>query len=128
MVGSIPELGNWKEYKHKLLWGNGHVHLSTTPLITSESCFKYKYVILENGKMKSWENGIDRIAELDFLPQRQSPETKNLRHVQTDDIWEKYKIRFTVFDPQDQPDDEMWLHPDIKSQEPVQMQRIKQVD
>ncbi len=42
--------------------------------------------------MKQWENGIDRIAELDFLPSSQQPilnqEVKNIKHVKTDDIWE----------------------------------------
>jgi hypothetical protein len=28
---------------------------------------------MENGVMKQWENGIDRIAELDFLPSSQQP-------------------------------------------------------
>ena len=52
MVGSIAELGNWKEIKHKLVWGDGHNHSSITPLITADFCFKYKYVLLENGVVK----------------------------------------------------------------------------
>ena len=26
VVGSAAELGNWKEIKHKLVWGDGHKH------------------------------------------------------------------------------------------------------
>jgi len=26
-------------------------------------------------------------------------EVKNIKHVKTDDYWEEYKIRFTLYDP-----------------------------
>ena len=44
--------------------------------------------------------------------------------VDLDDVWEKYNIRFTVFDPLYRQNDEMFLQPSADSlMAPIKMQR-----
>jgi len=52
VLGGIPELGNWKEFKAHMVWTPGHIWETVTPIITSTPMFKYKYALLdgENGK------------------------------------------------------------------------------
>jgi len=64
VVGSIPELGAWKEYKCHLKWTANHVWVTERPIETRQPYFNYKYVLMEDGKAKKWERGIDRIADL----------------------------------------------------------------
>jgi len=81
---------------------------------------------MEHGKVKMWEKGANRIADLEVLPdmnkdlgkssthqlltpshshmrlQKQksiSPEKNTLKHVQIIDEWEHFKIRFSINDP-----------------------------
>lgn len=35
--------------------------------------------------------------------------------IQIHDIWQEFKVRFTIFDPLYKPDDEMWLKPNPDS-------------
>ena len=67
VVGSIPELGSWREYKCHMQWTEGHVWVTKNPLVTSKSYFSYKYVLFQESKVKRWEKGIDRIADLRLL-------------------------------------------------------------
>ena len=46
VVGSIPELGNWKTHKCHLKWTAGHIWVTEEPIVTSASFFQYKYVLL----------------------------------------------------------------------------------
>ena len=63
ILGSIPELGNWQEYRQQLKWTQGDVWVSET-LNSTVPHFCYKYVILENDEPIIWEQGYDRIADL----------------------------------------------------------------
>ena len=79
--------------------------------MTSQPHFSYKFILLdgENGGEQSlirWERGVDRLCECSLLP-AQAGSTHNLRHIHMDDEWEKFKVRFTVFHPTDQPNDEL---------------------
>ena len=47
VLGSLPELGNWKEYKHPMKWTDGDYWESITPLNTHCFYFQYKYSIFE---------------------------------------------------------------------------------
>lgn len=69
VVGNLEELGKWKEYKCHLIWTEGHIWRSSKPIIVRESYFEYKYVLLEDDKVNSWEEGVNRIADLDLLPE-----------------------------------------------------------
>jgi hypothetical protein len=69
VLGSIPELGVWKDIKVHLKWSDGHVWKLETPIKTNYSYFQYKYVLLDGGKLVSWERGIDRIIDLRALPE-----------------------------------------------------------
>jgi|TARA_B110000285_G_scaffold103158_1_gene117378 hypothetical protein len=69
VLGSIQELGAWKDYKHHLKWTEGHNWVSEKPIETKNSCFFYKYVLLQDlTEFKGWERGMDRIADLKILP------------------------------------------------------------
>jgi len=68
-VGNIEELGNWTDFnKCQIEWTEGHHWVSENLIISSKSYFLYKYVIMENGKVKRWEGGANRIADLSVLP------------------------------------------------------------
>lgn len=69
VLGSIPELGSWKELKCHLKWTEGHIWQMTQPFVTAHANFTYKYVLMDNEmtEMVRWESGIDRIAELPLL-------------------------------------------------------------
>ena len=72
IVGSNPELGEWKAYKCPLKWTEGHVWVSEPFHIRSGAYFMYKYVIMnkESGKAAKWEKGPNRVADLDILPDK----------------------------------------------------------
>ena len=69
VVGNLGELGKWQEYKCHLIWTEGHIWRSTQPIVVRESYFEYKYVLLENDEVVAWEEGVNRIADLDALPE-----------------------------------------------------------
>lgn len=69
VVGNLEELGKWKEYKCHLIWTEGHIWRSAKPIVVRESYFEYKYVLLEDEKVVAWEEGVNRIADLDALPE-----------------------------------------------------------
>lgn len=48
ILGSIPELGDWKEFKYHLI-RKGDVWESQQPLFTHSFFFRYKYAIMEDG-------------------------------------------------------------------------------
>jgi hypothetical protein len=71
VLGSIPELGNWKEVKCPLKWTEGHVWVCEKPVIISNPIFRYKYVLnteTSKGISGQWEAGIDRLVDLRLLP------------------------------------------------------------
>ena len=39
VTGNIPELGNWKEFKCKLKWTEGHIWTNEEPILTDLSYF-----------------------------------------------------------------------------------------
>ena len=70
VLGSIPELGNWKEFKHHLRCKGDNVWESITPVTTHSFYFQYKYSLMtEKGtKQIDWEKGVDRLADLVLMP------------------------------------------------------------
>lgn len=63
----------------------------------------YKYVLMNNGELVKWEDGFDRIADLDLLPEAPHRETGIRKDVEITDEWEKFKIIFSVNFPADDP-------------------------
>ena len=75
IVGSIPELGEWKERKCKMTWTDGHTWILDEPIITTAPFFRYKYVCArkDNKNEFRWETGVDRIADLRLLEKIDAP-------------------------------------------------------
>ena len=59
ILGSLPILGNWDESKaFKLIWSNGHVWKGEIPVNNYiVKGFEFKFVIIQDKKVKTWENG-----------------------------------------------------------------------
>ena len=124
ILGSIPELGDWKEFKYHLV-RKGDVWESQQPLYTHNFFFRYKYAIMEeNGtKQVDWEKGVDRLADLELMPDMQNGNSSaimsgnapltgkdlvmmnkhsgsvGIKVVHYDDTWEQYKMCFTIWHP-----------------------------
>jgi len=130
VIGNIPELGNWKDEKVcKLQWTEGHIWKTIKPITTSKKFFQYKYILVQDGVRVAIESGIDRIADLELLAhdskgqnvnfsqRRRTMTSGSQKFVRLQDEWEKVKIRFTVFHPKFNADDQMYLiadHRDLK--------------
>ena len=58
----------WKDNQVcQLQWTDGHVWQSSEPIVTSKPFFMYKYVLLDGKEQIAWEEGIDRIADLELI-------------------------------------------------------------
>ena len=135
IVGSIPELGQWKEFRCHMKWTDGHVWVTETPLITNHYYFQYKYVLLDEDKTKliSWERGIDRIADLEILPSMghslnsQAYEHSTLdtsKRVELKDEWESYTVTLSVLHPMEDTHDEMTMSGNLHNTHNVAMHRL----
>ena len=79
-----------------------------------------------------WERGVNRIANLEMMTSDIDCEKQDMDPVETPsgrayyppsyinsiqihDIWQEFKVRFTIYDPLYQPEDEMWLKPNPDS-------------
>ena len=70
IMGEIPELGNWTEKKCWMRQTDGDFWITEKPIITNKHFFKMKFCVVANDRQTvlHWENGIDRIADLELLP------------------------------------------------------------
>ena len=77
-------------------------------MIVTEPNFQYKYVLLEKPDTILWEEGVNRIADLNILPVddkvkaaefKRGGEFLNVKNVVLNDYWEELNMRFTIFDP-----------------------------
>ena len=58
VIGSIPQLGNWSEYKLlKLKWSSGNTWSGTILFEPNIIDFEFKFVVMENKKVVKWEEG-----------------------------------------------------------------------
>jgi len=67
VLGSIPELGNWKTFKAHMVWTEGHIWKTVHPVVTTEPMFRYKYALLDGENdsdqtLQRWETGINRLC------------------------------------------------------------------
>ena len=63
ILGSIKELGEWDQSKIiKLGWTKGNIWTIDIDLKSKDiNNFEYKFILLNNGSIKEWENGNNRI-------------------------------------------------------------------
>ena len=70
-----------------------------------------------DGKMVKWERGIDRIADLSLLatssPTQATLKDRSLKYYQLNDIWQEFKIKFSVFDAFATKGDSVWFESQI---------------
>ena len=60
VIGSIDKLGDWKSEKAlRLNWNEGNIWTGSFEY-KEEKDFEYKFILLNNGYVKEWENGINR--------------------------------------------------------------------
>lgn len=73
MLGSINELDDWKQqgnFTHVMRCKDGYIWESVAPMVTHSSHFYYKYALVENNnQVVGWEKGVDRVADLDIMPE-----------------------------------------------------------
>ena len=61
IIGSIDKLGNWDEYKAlNMNWTEGNIWKANMEYDDIKG-FEYKFIFMENGAIKKWEDGINRI-------------------------------------------------------------------
>ena len=100
VIGDTDELGNWDSKKClKLKWTEGHYWVSVVPLYTNRPYFKYKYCQYSDGHI---EDGMDRLADVEVLPEinsRGGIQDVQYKVVQLNDIWESFKVNFSVYTP-----------------------------
>ena len=69
ILGSLQVLGNWEQKRvFKLKWNSGHIWKGEI-FVTNDSVkdFEFKFVILQDNKVKIWENGSNNIFNYDLL-------------------------------------------------------------
>jgi hypothetical protein len=94
ILGSITELGNWKESKFRLKWSEGHIWKGKLELPKDKDYFQYKFVCLsDDNKFKRWEEGPDRIFD-----KRKMEQDKD-RVYKLDCMWEHFSITFHIYYP-----------------------------
>jgi len=66
VIGNVSELGQWDPSNAaKMQWTDGHMWVATVdlecPLTTSGNPLEFKYVLISNGNLNSWECGENRV-------------------------------------------------------------------
>lgn len=93
ILGSIPELGKWKENKFKLKWNEGHIWKGKLQLPKHTSHFVFKFVcISDDNQYKRWEEGPDRIFD-------KSKFDRDEEVIKLDCMWEHFSINFNIYYP-----------------------------
>ena len=68
VLGNCSKLGNWRQVSaHPLQCSDGEIWESVNNLNTDSSFFLYKYVVVFNNQIYKFEEGMDRIADLELL-------------------------------------------------------------
>jgi len=112
ILGSIPEMGNWKQVRCQMRWTEGDVWVTEKPVVTHKYYLTYKYAIVSNREtIISWERGINRIADFAILPPltagATSYESTPTKKVELKDEWEVYFIFLSVLNPNEAGTDEI---------------------
>ena len=70
-MGELLELGNWKTIKCWMKLIQNGIWVLEQPIITTKPFFTFKFAIANKStnEVISWERGIDRICDLELLPE-----------------------------------------------------------
>jgi len=136
VCGSIPELGNWKEFKCHMKWTEGHIWVTEEPIVTDKYFFTYKYLALGDNRttLIGWERGVDRIADLEVLPNLEFSEYgqlnlqgkykgREVKNVEINDDWENFIVKFSVSHPVDESGDQLSLEGNVSFLKNISMAR-----
>ena len=94
ILGSIDQLGNWNDLsKGKMKWSDGHVW--RLKIKAYQPVFTYKYVVLNSDGSKRWEQGFNRLADLELLRQ----ENQGSYNLTMPDKWQRYAVHFSIYYP-----------------------------
>ena len=69
VIGSISEIGSWDQNKAlRMNWNDGNVWKANINYdFSKEKEFEYKFIFIENGRVKKWEDGNNRKLEFSKL-------------------------------------------------------------
>ena len=60
VIGSLNDIGSWDQNKaQKLRWTEGNVWIKDI-MYQNNTDFEFKFIFIENGKVKTWEDGNNR--------------------------------------------------------------------
>lgn len=76
VVGSIPELGYFQKFKVFMKFTSNNEWVLEEPILTSETYFTYKYVVIHEDGSTQQEVGLNRIADLEALPELKEEHSK----------------------------------------------------
>jgi len=94
IVGSVPELGSWKDLKFKLKWTTGDIWENTLALKSDIKSFYYKFVCYDTTDgARRWEQGANRYFNKLYLQDKLSNTTICFCK------WEIFEITFSIFYP-----------------------------
>ena len=124
VIGSIPELGMWQQYKCPMRWTEGDIWVLDEPIQTMKPHFTYKYVIMQDDYPIKMEDGLARIADCEALPELKSStqefvqkqqqrvqekfetmtnkkldKINKIKNMVLNDEWEIYMLKLSVFEP-----------------------------
>ena len=98
VIGSIPELGNWDQNRAlRMNWNDGNIWKANINYdFGREKEFEFKFIFIENGRVKKWEDGNNRKLEFSQLKGLIEPNIKEeyfveFKNINNKDIIYNYK-------------------------------------
>ena len=84
VIGSISELGSWDQNKAlRMNWNDGNIWKSSINYdFGREKEFEFKFIFIENGRVKKWEDGNNRKLEFYQLKEIIEPKIKEENNVE----------------------------------------------
>jgi len=78
VIGSISELGSWDQNRAlRMNWNDGNIWKASINYdFNREKEFEFKYIFIENGRVKRWEDGNNRKLEFTQLKNLIEPKIK----------------------------------------------------
>ena len=97
VIGSIDKLGNWNEYKAlNMNWNEGNIWKANMDYDNINN-FEYKFIFMENGNLKKWEDGINRIFSLAQIKNLLEPSLKDGNIIKLNNIMDQ-SIEYNYID------------------------------
>lgn len=127
VTGDVEELGNWKNFKFRLQWTDGHIWVTPKPIKTRQQIIQYKYLVLHQQDVpKQWENGQNRLADLSLLEAKEIDQgSSNPKQLKLVDVWNSFSIKFSVFYPSTNDGDEILMR-GLKYEQDLRMTKSQQ--